>query len=527
MVGQTGLTYRHRKKMLTEGRDYLYVMMGWTWDQEQPMVVTGFFGAGKTNAILMAAWYADIKKASDKVMIIAFPLRALRNDKYRQLVEWGAESFVFKAHDEVCLDLKECLARVKREKGGVSRADYYKCLTEHLKNGNCVYRQHVEEMKQYVRKGGRVIITTHVLARIPKLMFPNSRLIVDEAEDYLIKLSEPIPRWEVDAVADEKVKAIFERYFMVVKDSKGREYYVIKPEGLKVLFARDATYVSATFPPSLLELLPQIGSLISYGKRKRRQLATFADVNVKELRSRTDNDVAIVLRRRLIWRRRQEWSPAVTSTVIKIVNLAIRRYGVVGIVSRRKEMTNDLADALRSAGFTVWADTQYNPYKSRDVYTRAQVVIITTRGPFYRGRSVFSVPMIERCRRECEENCKKGNKQKCYEDCMDDCQKDFPVILAFYQARRDKLHPAIEDALVVIGGEDLYRRFRTELVHARNLQALYRFNRERGKQHIMLLFDERFEEAFKTYYPRRWSKRFKRLYADNIEDMYTISKAIA
>ena len=107
--------------------------------------------------------------------------------------------------------------------------------------------------------------------------------------------------------------------------------------------------------------------------------------------------------------------------------------------------------------------------------------------------------MIEKCKDICKDKNDK-KKEKCYKT----CQKDFPVIIGFYQSKRDKIHPFISDVLIDVGGKELYKQFRTELVHARNLQSIYRFNRERDKQHIMILLDRRFADAYRTYYDRRF-----------------------
>ncbi|MHA1589618.1 MAG: hypothetical protein ACTSVA_03310, partial [Candidatus Njordarchaeales archaeon] len=156
------------------------------------------------------------------------------------------------------------------------------------------------------------------------------------------------------------------------------------------------------------------------------------------------------------------------------------------------------------------------------VYTYADVVILTVRGPLYRGRSVFSLKRLEICKNKCKEQKREEEKKKCLEK----CQKDFPVIVAFYQAKRDRLHPFFADALIEIGGEELYRGFRTELLHARNLQALYRFNRERGKEHIMILFDERFAEAYRLYYDYKFRKEMKVLWVYDRTKMFDVFSSV-
>lgn len=506
-----------------------------------PVFMEGMFGGGKTEAALLVAWLIDTKHTVDKLLILAFPLRDLRDDKYYRLMEMGARPFLLKAHDEVCQDLRACVEEVKREKGGkITRRDYFKCLQQHLQSGNCNYKQHIEELKNYVRRGGRVIVTTHLMSRVAKLIFQDAKLIIDEAEDYLLKLSEPIPKYELDVITDEKIRRMIRRYFDVVSDSVGREYYVINPSGLVSLFARDAVYISATIPPAFKEYFHRLAADIHrLAKRKKRKggkkkkVPPPTDFEPVRIYAKPDRDIVLILNERLYWKRREEWYPDIFSELIKIAKVSVEKYGVLGVVSKNKEMTRDLVNLFKGAGFSVWADIDYDPHRSRNVFTRADVVILTVRGPLYRGRSVFSVKRFEICKTECNEKCedKKNEKdererKKCFKECYESCQKDFPVIVGFYQARRDKIHPVIQNILIDIGGEDLYRDFRNELLQARNLQAIYRFNRERDKEHIMILLDERFAEAYETYYERRFRKEMRVLWIYDRTKIFDIFSSV-
>lgn len=503
-----------------------------------PVFVEGFFGAGKTEAILRVAWLIDRRRTVDKILILAFPLRELRDDKYQRLVETGVRPFIFRAHDEVCEDLRLCLLKRREERRGrLTRTDYYKCLEQHLKEGNCKYKQHIEELKEYVRSGGRVIVATHLMGRVAKLIYQDAKLVVDEAEDFLLKLSEPIPKRELDVFTDKKMRSMIRKYFTLVEDSWGRKYYVINQSGLVSLFARDVVYVSATIPPSFKEYFAQIASILhrrkekkKKGRGRKKKVPPPLDYQEYPVNSHPDRDTVLILDEVLYWNHKDEWYPEIMGELLKVAKLAVKKYKVLGVVSKNKKMTADLVELFRSAGFSVWADTMYDPYRSRDVYTRADIVIITTRGYLYRGRSVFSLKRIEMCKEKCNEKCNnvKDNDErvKCYEDCYSNCQKDFPVIVAFYQAKRDIIHPTLADTLIKLGGQGLYRDFRTELLHARNLQALYRFNRERDKEHIMVLLDERFAEAYKTYYKRRFTKEMKRLWIRDRSKIYEVFSAI-
>jgi len=131
-------------------------------------------------------------------------------------------------------------------------------------------------------------------------------------------------------------------------------------------------------------------------------------------------------------------------------------------VSKNKEMTRRLHDLFTNLGFEVTSDAV-----DEKPYPDAAIWIITVRGKWYRGVSLRPRKLKDR--------------------------RDFPVIIAFYQAqdprkKLSKVPPWLWDWEV---DKNEIITLCWDLTRAENIQTLFRFNRERDKRHLVVVFDKR------------------------------------
>jgi len=444
----------------------------------RPILVRGFFGEGKTRSAALAARGIEeiilngdkqfIKKYGKLQIVFALPLRKLRDEVFRNY--FPDCGFKLKAHDEVCPSLKQ---RLKQRK------DYLIALAEHMKNDNCIYQKHIDNLKQAMRNN-RIIVTTHTLAILPTvlsyLMKKKPLVIFDEAEDFLERISEGLHEDVVEAI-----KQIDEKLYKKIKRmlKKEQHKYFMRHSTLKQLL-RDSVFLSATFPRVIEEY---------YYLLVDRELDT---TWVFSIGSRP-KDVMIIYRDKLLWKKYSEWKATVLTQVVEISRFAVNKYNVLGIVSRNYALTNDLQSILEKMGYRVVSDLEKDFRKKMDV---AQVIIVTTKGKLYRGVNIL----------------RKGIS-------------DINVVIGFYQGSFQKEHyPLIADYLTELAGEEVFSTYVREMTYAKNLQSLYRFVRKKENRHVMILFDWRFHEAFYHFFRNKLYDEIMRVEVDDLNKVADIAR---
>jgi len=443
----------------------------------RPLLIRGFFGEKKTRTTALAARAIEELMVSDMQfkreygnlqIIFALPLRKLRDEVFKTY--FNDVGFRLKAHDEVCDAL-----RVRLNSG----KDYLIALAEHVKNDNCVYVRHIDNLKAAMFNN-RVVVTTHTLAILPTLlsyiMKKKPLVVFDEAEDYLEHVARGLDEDVVEAVKNIDVN-MYNRIRRMLKKEQ-HKYYVRYSTFRQLL--RDAVFISATFPRTVEE---------NYHFLVDRELNTtwLFSTNCRE------KDVMVIYRGMLLWNKRGEWKSVVFPQVAELVRLSVAKYGVVGIVSRNYELTSDLENLIGGMGFTVVSDLDQDFRSKIDV---AQVIIVTTKGRLYRGVNIL----------------RKG-------------LNDVPVVVAFYQGKTPNEHyPYLADYLLEHAGEEMFKTYVRELVYAKNLQSLYRFIRKRENRHVIVLFDWRFHEAFFHFFRNKLYDEIVRVEVDDLSKICDVAK---
>jgi len=443
----------------------------------RPLLIRGFFGERKTRTAALVARAIEELLLTDPQfkqeygnlqIIFAVPLRKLRDEVAKMY--FPDMGFVFRAHDEVCPNLRE---RLK------NRKDYLIALAEHMKNDNCIFKYHVDNLKRAMMNG-RVIVTTHSLSVITVVLSYVMRkkplIIFDEAEDFLERLSQGLHEDVVEAV-----KSIDERIYRKIRRmlKKEQHKYYMRYSTFKQLL-RDAVFISATFPRTIEE---------NYHLLVDRELETTWLFSI----GNKARDVMIIYRGMLLWRKYAEWKPVVLPQVVEIVRLGVQKHGVVGIVSRNYELTRDLETLISRMGFNVVSDLDPD---FRSKIDDANVIIVTTKGKLYRGINILRNNL-----------------------------SDVPMVVGFYQGKSPSEHyPYVADYLIEHAGEDVFRAYVKEMVYAKNLQSLYRFIRKRENRHVMVLFDWRFHEAFYHFFRNKLYDEIIRVEVDDLSKMLDFAK---
>jgi hypothetical protein len=395
-----------------------------------PAAVVGFFGVGKTRAVVDVA----LSKPGP-IVIISEPLRILRDSvatMYRALSGWDPP--VLRAHDEVCQDLSADLAK---------DYSYYEALSIHLRSGSCIYIDHVRRVASSAYASG-VLITTHRLSFIAKYVVEAisrspAYLVVDEAEDFVLKALEPVPPEEVepyrhDPIIWRRISRIFEKV--------GGKYYV---KAGHALAAMRYMLLSATLPPSLKTILSEVGGYDDY---------TYTTTPERE-------DIFIIYSGVIPWLEMRRGLKKIASIILGVCTPPTQAGGICAVVSKNKEATDALASELRRFGMPVISDQ--DPAVRGIPQGYSGVVIITVGGRFYRGVSLPEADV---------------------------------VVSMFQRFYRDPEHPA----LTPLSADGLDTAYSYELAQASNLQASYRCNRSGGKRHVMVFLDGRYYDSFSTYY---------------------------
>lgn len=431
----------------------------WRWiNQTKNGVITGLPGTKKTLRTLLA-----VSKFGDEYgVVFAAPLRQLRDDIVRRfgrepLSEFRSRVVRIRAHDEVCPPLRERMA------DGMS---YWEALGEHFRAAlageeECGWRS---EMKKAIdaMKNRKIIVTTHTIGivlflaakalRLKKVLF-----FFDEGDDLLLTLNEPLSVADLEIlkeIAPQRWKRIMRlAEFPTKYKGKGAAFFL--DSRLVHALMKSAFFITATWPRSITEWFRD-----------------YEDWEIPEYRMRTrpSNDLIIISNEELWHAATEAWWRRLAPQLLEIAGAAIRRFGAVGIIARSKENNLRTAELLEKGGYSVWSDARD---ENRIDYRDAEVVIITTLGKGYRGINFFS-------RRT-------GG--------------DFPVIVAFFQARANDIkHPLFHFMFVDDPDEESeMSKFVRDLLYAKNVQALFRFNRYRSRKHLLILLDARWWSALNAY----------------------------
>ena len=418
-------------------------------------VVEGMPGAGKTLLTTIAVkdmfYEGEMTKA-----LFAEPQRYLR-DYVAQ--KWLPGSFVVKARDEVC---KKIAKKVKEEpeKDYLLKAFEECTKCPHYRKDSCPF---YGQFKKLVDMSKGIVVTTHHLAPITTWLFKPDLLIFDEAEDYLQVLSKPI-----DPKVLEELEKLDEKTFKRIKSNLTRylNKYYLKPAWFSVVGSK-CLMISATFPDYLKQFIGE-----SYGRPDE-----LLWIPTHTISSPSVKDMVLSLNDRQVYRKSlkledQFWWRQIIPRLISMVNASVERFGAVSIVSKNKVMTEKLHEIFTGLGYRVTSDALHEK-PDRD----AEVWVATVRGKWYRGVSLRPSKV-------------KGDR------------KDFPVVLAFYQAQNpnriaSKIPPFFWDWELNVS---FLMTLCRDLIRAENVQTLFRFNRERDKQHLMVLFDKRLTYALELYF---------------------------
>jgi len=415
-------------------------------------MVTGSPGVGKTR---LSAWCSVKIASSDPSRIIIFssPLRKLRDFIYYIFRDYGVDPFKLLGHDEYEADLSRCV-----EQGN----DYFICLKHHLDAGNCSYHQHIDDLISYIKDGGQVVVSTHRLGVFSWLLLKQKfrdkkiTLIVDEGEDFFYTVSQPVTEdflvmlKHIDKRIYRKIRAGLKKYV---------NFYYYQPLLVsKVLF--HSFVISATLPQSMIEVL-----IDDY------------DHPLYQLRGKKSRDTIIYLDMKLYEEKKEKWLPK----VIQLLDQVLTRVSPVGLTVRSKDVGEVIVKEMLNRGWRVSHDTSgvhVDPF--------ADLWILTIGGKLYRGVSFR--PHKGRIQRGAEE------------------RYDFPIGGGMYQygeleveydvwgkVKLPTLHPLIQQM-----GLDPWR-YHKEVRDGVNVQAVFRFNRYRDEQHLMVVLDKRLYTAMNVY----------------------------
>ncbi len=454
-------------------------------------LIAGLPGGGKSTYTLMATAFW-----SDGPVVFSVPLRQLRDQLYQRIQSDHRFSdirdriVIVKAHDETC----EALAQRLRER---PRESYFKLLAEHLSAAErgeeqCKWKETIGNIiRLLARKESVVILTTHQIAFMLLMLSWVAKqrdvlFIFDEAEDLFIKIGEPV---NLDDI--ELIKVINKKLYRRLRGLFRPPHQELRLgwiHGKVVLNAlANSVFISATFPPIILEKLG----------------LTEDEYPVYRFKSKRATDILLMYKRSLYMKEYEEWKLEVHSAVLEIAKTAKENGWAIGIVSKNETQSKDLTNMLEGAGFVVWSDHRRNLVD----YSEADVVIIRPLGKGYRGVSFFT----------------RKNKDKNI--------KDFRVIIAFFQRKginRNDIHPIFYQMLSddINSGVDEIGDFIEQMVYAKNFQSVFRFNRFRNHEHLLVLMEWDYWKVFNMYAWRYFNKYARRLDFDNINDVVNVANSI-
>jgi len=411
------------------------------------LIVQGMPGAKKTLYTISATKDLYREGAVEKVLV-AEPQRYLRDYVAN---EWVKSAHVVKARDELCEKVR--IATANEKENYLVKAFEVCKSCPYFRTVQCTFYRQFKELRK-IKSG--FVVTTHRLAPIVTWIWRPNIIVFDEAEDYLQFLAQPI-----DPLALEELRKLDEKIWKRImaelyQDKKGK--YYLKPTWFSIVSSK-TVLVSATFPDELEKQIVEDFMKLKDGE----PLYYIPRYTIPA----ENHDYLLVLDDVQVYRKsakleEQDWWKKIVPRLIDMVNVAVEKKGVVGVVSKNKEMTRKLHDLFISLGYEVTSDAV-----DEKPYPDAVIWIITVRGKWYRGVSLR--PRKARDRR------------------------DFPVILAFYQAqdprkKLNKVPPWLWDWEV---NKFEILTLCQDLIRAENLQTLFRFNRERDKRHLVVAFDRR------------------------------------
>jgi len=440
-------------------------------------VIEGAPGVGKTR---LSVWCSNKITSKDRNVIIIYtePLRKLRDYVAGYFMDYGVQTFVLLAHDEYERKLERYI-----EKYG----DYFKALKHHIDNDQCAYYQHWEDLFNYVASGGQVIVSTHRLGVFAWLIlrkkFDEKKiiLVVDEGEDFFYTVSQPVTE-DFLLMLKSLDRRIYQKFRAGLKKFKNYYYYdslIVS----KVLF--HSFVISATIPRSMMQVLVddyQHPKYFLHGKKSK--------------------DTLIILDQKLYDKAREKWLPK----VIQVADQVLTRRVPVGMTVRSKEVGEVVLREMLNRGWRVSHDVtglHLDPF--------ADLWLLVIGGRFYRGVSF------------------KPEKGKIVRG--NDERYDFPVAVGTYQhgileveydegaIKLPTIHPILQQLV-----EDPWKYHR-ELREGINVQSLFRFNRYRDEEHVMILLDRRLYTSLNVYL-RNYVDTSKKIVVNDWNEMHEVIRRI-
>jgi hypothetical protein len=414
---------------LISERNIILSLMMESIDRDEPIGIKAFFGAGKTEAVIDLV--ASNKPSS--IVIVSEPLRVLRDHVAKRIgARIGGTIPVFRAHDEVCQHLSSLIAR---------GYNYYQALSIHLRSRSCVYKGYVlGVIGDAISRG--FMVTTHRLAPIASLILGNYRtknmIIVDEAEDYITRISHGLPKQEIEPLKQDPL--LWRRLKRVLIESADKYHY--RPQFIVKMLR--SILLSATPPNTLQDVFTIINN---YARFVDPGLGWRDDVIIKYC----DVIDMISFKRR--------WND-IANIVVDICSRAVNAGARCTVITKNKEMTSVIERAMSSKNTDAVSDlTAKTPTMNKKIY------ILTIGGRFYRG---VSLPESD-------------------------------VIVAFFQ--RSYMRPENPVLrYVAYADKNAETHYGYEISMAYSLQSVYRSNRDAYKRHIMVFFDERLDRSLENFY---------------------------
>ena len=424
-------------------------------------VITGLPGIKKTFRTLLS-----LLEFSDRPAVFSVPLRKLRDEIVEKrmwmppLSNYRDRSVVVRAHDETCPDLK------KRLENGMK---YWRSLSDHLRKHRegkeeCRWKSEVKKIMSSL-KNNKVIITTHgigiLIFLINWVLKKNTIFIFDEGDELFTSVNDPIHLGDLEPLKEisrTRYNKLMKMLITPTRFKSPRSALFLHPKILYSLI-QNSFFITATFPPSISEFF-------NWYENKT--------IEQYRLRGEMEEDTIIILDKQLNWIERKKWKRILYPQILEIVNESVKKFGTIGIISRNYEQNLELVKLFQSSGYTVWSDRLHMGTQDEGKYMDSDVVIITTRGKGYRGVNLFSK--------------RTGG--------------DFPVIIGFYQSKGDDIVHPMWRTMFADDPDDPYSEmsnFIRDLVMAKNIQSLFRFNRYRRRKHVLILLDKRWITAMRTY----------------------------
>lgn len=412
-------------------------------------IIKAFFGFGKTYSLINYLRYASSNPRIQHITIASEPLRKLRDSVARTLNAYGS---TLKAHDEICDSLAKRVLKynaVYRD----NRIAYLKALSEHLKLDKCIYKLHVNSVISNAINS-KILITTHKLVPLASMILryiykAPIKIIADEAEDYIIAVSDPLYKDDIVSIAsiDPSIMKIVKRYYMEYPHTPNRLY--IKP--IFVLDFLKSIHLSATPPLTIYQ---------------SAEMMIKRSIDMFNIHGYDRDKDTIVFSPNTLVASYNTLSDKVIDAIKRICRRAVSVYGVCAIVSRSHEFTRYIRRIFERNGLIVTDDAKdTSPIETADIF------ILTVGGKFYRGVSLFS---------------RKINSS------------EFPVIVSLFQGTPPKMPHAIFELIRDI---ERFREYANELIYAKNLQSVYRFNRNSDRSHILVFLDKRLYESLYYFFP--------------------------